>query len=74
MFHQIGERVVNLRFGDHVIVVQDEEKLRGAARQGIDERLQDGAQGRLRRLMRAQIGQERSTETGLTGIQRGERI
>ncbi len=68
MLHEIGEGAVNLRLGDQVIVVEDQEKLLGSAHQGIDERLQDVAQGR-RRLLRLQIAQEGSAETWLLAIQ-----
>ena len=50
VLHQIGEGAVHLILGDQVIVVQDQEKLFGSARQSIDERLQDVAHWRLRRL------------------------
>src|SRR5437899_1397666 len=70
MRHEIGEGTVNLRFGDQVIVVEDQEKLPGPARQRIDERLQDIPQWRRRHRLRLQIGQERSTETWLYSIQR----
>src|SRR5260370_26562586 len=73
MLHEIREGAVNLRLGDQVIVVQDQEKLFGAAYQGIDERLQDVAQWRRWRLLRLQIGQEGSAETWLLAIQRRER-
>ena len=74
MLHKIGEGAVNLRLGDQVIVVQDQEKLLGSAHQGIDERLQDISQWRRWRLLRLQIGQEGSAETWLLAIQRCKRL
>ena len=74
VLHQIGEGAVHLILGDQVIVVQDQEKLFGSARQSIDERLQDVAHWRRRRLQGLQIGQELSADTRLLGIQRRERI
>src|SRR2546430_13089162 len=63
MLHEIGEGAVNLRLVDQVIVVEDQDELLSTAHQGIDERLQDVAQGRRRRLLRVQIAQEGSAET-----------
>ncbi len=74
MLHEIRERLVHLRLGDHVIVVQDQQKLFASTGQAIDERLQDVAQWRCGRLLRLQIGQQLSTETWLHGIQCRERI
>ena len=74
MLHEISERLVHLRLGDHVIVVQDQQKLFASTGQAIDERLQDVAQWRFGRLLRLQIGQQLSTETWLHGIQCRERI
>jgi hypothetical protein len=72
MLHKIGEGAVNLRLGDQVIVVEDQEELLSSAHQGIDERLQDVAQGRRRRLLRVQIAQEGSAETWLLAIKGSE--
>jgi hypothetical protein len=69
MLHEIGEGAVNLRLYDQVIVVKDQEKLLSSAHQGIDERLQDVAQGLRRRLLRLQIAQEGSAETWLLALQ-----
>src|SRR5713101_9910131 len=69
MLHEIGEGAVNLRLGDQVIVVEDQEKLLSSAYQGIDERLQDVSQEGSRRLLRLQIAQEGRAETRLLAIQ-----